>query len=86
MPHAFHSLGTTSKRSPSTTASRCLPSVWASSRLPPEETRDAVRAALGGGYRLIDTAAACRNERQVGERPESDAITLEAFGREIPDG
>jgi diketogulonate reductase-like aldo/keto reductase len=34
---------------------------------PPEETRDAVRAALDSGYRHIDTAAAYGNERQVGE-------------------
>src|ERR1019366_10748537 len=34
---------------------------------PTDETRDAVRAALGSGYRLIDTAAAYGNERQVGE-------------------
>ena len=34
---------------------------------PPDETRDAVRAALDCGYRLIDTAAAYGNERQVGE-------------------
>jgi len=34
---------------------------------PPEETRDAVRAALNAGYRHIDTAAAYGNERQVGE-------------------
>jgi len=34
---------------------------------PPGETRDAVRAALGSGYRLIDTAAAYGNERQVGD-------------------
>ncbi len=34
---------------------------------PPDETRDAVQAALGCGYRLIDTAAAYGNERQVGE-------------------
>jgi diketogulonate reductase-like aldo/keto reductase len=34
---------------------------------PPDETRDAVRAALGCGYRHIDTAAAYGNERQVGE-------------------
>ncbi len=33
---------------------------------PPEETRDAVRAALEAGYRHIDTAAAYGNERQVG--------------------
>ena len=34
---------------------------------PPDETRDAVQAALGCGYRHIDTAAAYGNERQVGE-------------------
>ncbi len=34
---------------------------------PPDETRAAVGAALAAGYRHIDTAAAYRNERQVGE-------------------
>ena len=34
---------------------------------PPDETRDAVSAALRAGYRHIDTAAAYGNERQVGE-------------------
>jgi 2,5-diketo-D-gluconate reductase A len=34
---------------------------------PPEETVAAVEAALRGGYRLIDTAAAYDNEREVGE-------------------
>src|SRR3982750_2446447 len=34
---------------------------------PPDETRDAVTAALSTGYRLIDTAAAYGNEREVGE-------------------
>lgn len=34
---------------------------------PPDETRGAVRAALGAGYRHIDTAAAYGNEQQVGE-------------------
>jgi diketogulonate reductase-like aldo/keto reductase/NAD(P)-dependent dehydrogenase (short-subunit alcohol dehydrogenase family) len=34
---------------------------------PPDETRDAVRAALDCGYRLIDSAAAYGNERQVGD-------------------
>jgi diketogulonate reductase-like aldo/keto reductase len=34
---------------------------------PPDETRDAVTAALKAGYRHIDTAAAYGNERQVGE-------------------
>jgi 2,5-diketo-D-gluconate reductase A len=34
---------------------------------PPEETVDAVQAAIGNGYRLIDTAAAYGNEREVGD-------------------
>jgi diketogulonate reductase-like aldo/keto reductase len=34
---------------------------------PPEETVTAVETALRGGYRLIDTAAAYDNEREVGE-------------------
>src|SRR4051812_29073215 len=34
---------------------------------PPDETRDAVRAALDAGYRHIDTAAAYGNEHEVGE-------------------
>jgi diketogulonate reductase-like aldo/keto reductase len=34
---------------------------------PPDETRDAVTAALEAGYSHIDTAAAYGNERQVGE-------------------
>lgn len=36
-------------------------------RSSPEETTHAVLAALATGYRLIDTAAAYANERQVGE-------------------
>jgi diketogulonate reductase-like aldo/keto reductase len=34
---------------------------------PPEQTADAAHAAIAAGYRLIDTAAAYNNERQVGE-------------------
>src|SRR5829696_7074282 len=34
---------------------------------PPAETAAAVEAAIAVGYRLIDTAAAYVNERQVGE-------------------
>ncbi|HET9684096.1 MAG TPA: aldo/keto reductase [Gemmatimonadaceae bacterium] len=34
---------------------------------PPAETADAVEAALSTGYRLIDSAAAYANEREVGE-------------------
>src|SRR3954452_12513123 len=41
---------------------------------PPEETRDAVRAALDVGYRHIDTAAAYGNERQVGEAIQASGI------------
>ena len=36
-------------------------------QIPPEQTADAVEAAIQVGYRLIDTAASYRNERQVGE-------------------
>jgi diketogulonate reductase-like aldo/keto reductase len=41
---------------------------------PPDETRDAVRAALGAGYRHIDTAAAYGNEREVGEAVHSSDV------------
>src|SRR5271170_4777333 len=41
---------------------------------PPDETRDAVRAALEAGYRHIDTAAAYGNERQVGEAVRSSDV------------
>jgi diketogulonate reductase-like aldo/keto reductase len=34
---------------------------------PPDETVASVRSALGAGYRLIDTAAAYGNEREVGQ-------------------
>jgi len=34
---------------------------------PPEQTADAVATAIADGYRLIDTAAAYMNEREVGE-------------------
>src|SRR5436190_13283735 len=34
---------------------------------PPDVTADAVHAALQTGYRLIDTAAAYGNEREVGQ-------------------
>src|SRR5947208_9548449 len=49
-------------------------------QMPPDETRDAVRAALGAGYRHIDTAAAYGNERQVGEAVHrSDLDRAEVF-------
>ena len=41
---------------------------------PPDETRDAVRAALDAGYRHIDTAAAYGNEREVGEAVRDSGI------------
>jgi diketogulonate reductase-like aldo/keto reductase len=41
---------------------------------PPDETRDAVRAALDAGYRHIDTAAAYGNERQVGEAVQASGL------------
>ncbi len=41
---------------------------------PADETRDAVRSALGAGYRLIDTAAAYGNEREVGEAVHSSEL------------
>ena len=41
---------------------------------PPDETRDAVRSALGAGYRHVDTAAAYGNERQVGEAVHSSDV------------
>ena len=41
---------------------------------PPNETRDAARAALEAGYRHIDTAAAYGNERQVGEAVHSSDL------------
>jgi diketogulonate reductase-like aldo/keto reductase len=41
---------------------------------PPEQTAAAVASALAHGYRLIDTAAAYANERQVGEGIRGSAI------------
>src|SRR5438067_250096 len=41
---------------------------------PPEETRDAVTAAIDSGYRLIDTAAGYGNERQVGDAVRSSGV------------
>ena len=60
--------------------SRCPRSYSASSKRLPLETRDAVSAALGAGYRHIDTAAAYGNERQVGEAVRgSDLYRSEVF-------
>jgi diketogulonate reductase-like aldo/keto reductase len=41
---------------------------------PPDETRDAVRAALDAGYRHVDTAAAYGNERGVGEAVAASGV------------
>src|SRR3954467_12715168 len=41
---------------------------------PPDETRDAVHAALDAGYRHIDTAAAYGNEREVGEAVRASGL------------
>ncbi|GAA2136174.1 aldo/keto reductase [Glycomyces algeriensis] len=41
---------------------------------PPEETRDSVTEALETGYRLIDTAAAYGNEREVGQALASSGL------------
>src|SRR4051812_43553874 len=41
---------------------------------PPEETTAAVAAALREGYRLIDTAAAYGNEREVGEAVRASGL------------
>ncbi len=47
---------------------------------PPDETRDAVRAALDAEYRHIDTAAGYGNEQQVGEAVHaSDLDRSEVF-------
>jgi diketogulonate reductase-like aldo/keto reductase len=41
---------------------------------PPEETTTAVEAALRDGYRLIDTAAAYGNEREVGDAVRASGL------------
>jgi len=41
---------------------------------PPDETRQAVGAALATGYRHIDTAAAYGNEREVGEAIDDSGL------------
>jgi diketogulonate reductase-like aldo/keto reductase len=44
---------------------------------PPDETAAAVESAIAVGYRLIDTAAAYMNERQVGEGIRRSGIARE---------
>lgn len=41
---------------------------------PPDETRDAVAAALNAGYRHVDTAAAYDNERGVGNAVKASGL------------
>jgi diketogulonate reductase-like aldo/keto reductase len=41
---------------------------------PPEETTEAVEAALANGYRHIDTAAAYGNEREVGAAVKASGL------------
>jgi diketogulonate reductase-like aldo/keto reductase len=41
---------------------------------PPEETTAAVEAAIADGYRLVDTAAAYGNEREVGEAIRASGV------------
>ncbi|WP_316862015.1 aldo/keto reductase [uncultured Cohaesibacter sp.] len=49
-------------------------------RSSPEDTGGAVKAALDAGYRMIDTAAAYRNETEVGEAiRESDVARDDIF-------
>src|SRR4051812_8528168 len=45
----------------------------------PEDTVRAVTAALAAGYRLIDTAAAYRNEAQVGEGIRRSGVARDAI-------
>jgi 2,5-diketo-D-gluconate reductase A len=45
--------------------------------IPPERTREVVEEALDAGYRHIDTAAAYRNERPVGEAISGSGIPRE---------
>jgi diketogulonate reductase-like aldo/keto reductase len=49
---------------------------------PPEETTTAVEEALRVGYRLIDTAAAYGNEREVGEGIRRSGVRREAVSCE----
>src|SRR4051812_14608280 len=45
----------------------------------PEDTVQAVAAALTAGYRLIDTAAAYQNEAQVGEGIRRSGVARDAI-------
>src|SRR3954466_14567050 len=43
-------------------------------QIPPHETAEAVRHALEGGYRHIDTAQMYRNEQEVGEAVRASGL------------
>jgi diketogulonate reductase-like aldo/keto reductase len=47
-------------------------------QVPPEDTAEAVERALATGYRHIDTAAAYRNERGVGEALKTSGLARES--------
>jgi aryl-alcohol dehydrogenase-like predicted oxidoreductase len=51
---------------------------------PPAETVGAVQAAIATGYRLIDTAAAYANEREVGEGIRRSAVARDDLFIETP--
>ncbi len=53
---------------------------------PPDVTADAVHTALQTGYRLIDTAAAYGNERQVGEAIRRSGLARDEVFIETKDG
>jgi aryl-alcohol dehydrogenase-like predicted oxidoreductase len=46
---------------------------------PPEQTAAAVESAITRGYRLIDTAAAYLNERQVGEGIRRSGVNSDVY-------
>ncbi|MGA5448999.1 aldo/keto reductase [Streptomyces umbrinus] len=46
-------------------------------QIPPEQTEEAVTAALAAGYRLLDTAAAYQNEEAVGRAIKNSGIPRE---------
>jgi 2,5-diketo-D-gluconate reductase A len=48
-------------------------------QVPPEETQSAVELALDAGYRHLDTAAAYRNEREVGAALAASGLAREDY-------
>jgi 2,5-diketo-D-gluconate reductase A len=48
-------------------------------QVPPEQTQSAVELALDAGYRHIDTAAAYRNEKEVGAALAASGLTREDY-------